>query len=742
LIGKTTGQTIGKYEIVQQLGEGGFSTVYLAKQPTINRAVALKVIQTPNLSEQDIDNFYREARLVASLSHPNIPKLFDFGQEGDLLYVAMEFLSGGNFDDLVSDQVASLSTVLDILDQVASALDYAHAHGVVHRDVKPGNILLDHHGNAFVTDFGVAQILSQLGTGEKLLFGTPGYMAPEQWTADANPDRRTDVYGLACTAYEALTGTPPFEATTMQEMMDHHMESVPPSVSRHRVDLSPTVDTVISKGMAKRKEDRYPSAGAFVKDLRFSLGRPDLTKTLTTNPLLRMNRPMSYTVVEKVPYAPDPTRSRQWLSNLLVMLAVLAVLGALALMARNAIDASRATPAPLNPEQSEQVDSAANPAGALNATPTGFVLVSPTPQIEIIGGTGAPTTAAGTTDLGIVATNTRSANTNATANPTTSTDTSTDSSTDTSTDPSVSGSTNATASPSAGILLVTATPSASTLPSATPAAVAVVPNGSAPRWIAFTSSRSGNNAIYLSEPAGEGVVRLTPGGANDYGPSWSPDGTQIAFTSNRDGNFEVYIINADGTGVRNVTQHPANDYDPSWSPDGTALVFTSDRDGNRELYRIDAAGTNPVNLSQSLGTDWFGDWSPDGSTILFTSDREGNSEIYAMNPDGSNIRNISANPAFDMYAVWSPDGSTLLFNTNRDGNWEVYTMNADGSNPRNVTVSPADDRYGTWSPDGRRIAFSSSRDGNREVYVLSLPNLNVTRLTNSLGDNFFPAWQP
>ncbi len=177
------GQRIGQHEIVALLGEGGMAAVYRARQPSMGRDVAVKVIESKLARNPEfVKRFEREARTVAALSHPFILKVFDYGQQGDLVYLVMELLNGGSLAELIRHEPLSPAKASQLLEQIASALDYAHQKGIIHRDMKPQNVLLDESGNAHLTDFGIVKLLSETTalTQSGLAMGTPTYMAPEQ----------------------------------------------------------------------------------------------------------------------------------------------------------------------------------------------------------------------------------------------------------------------------------------------------------------------------------------------------------------------------------------------------------------------------------------------------------------------------------------------------------------------------------------------------------------------------------
>jgi predicted Ser/Thr protein kinase len=264
------GQRIHNYEITGVLGRGGMAIVYRARQLNIQREVAIKVIK-PDLAESDdlIKRFEREANTVAQLSHPHILKLFDYGEYEEVLYLVMELLPGGTLADVIRENPLSPERAAQLLDQIADALDYAHAQGLIHRDLKPQNILLDKQGNALLTDFGIAKVLSQSThfTQTGAAIGTPAYMPPEQW--QGRPvTHQADVYALGVMLYEILTGKLPFTADTPAKYMYRHLQDKPPSIHSVVSGLPPGVDRVIQTALAKKPEDRFGSAGEMARAFR------------------------------------------------------------------------------------------------------------------------------------------------------------------------------------------------------------------------------------------------------------------------------------------------------------------------------------------------------------------------------------------------------------------------------------------------------------------------------------------
>ncbi len=227
------GQKLGKYEITELLGQGGMATVYKGYQRDVDRYVAVKVLPPhPGLDSQFVERFRLEARTIARLQHPHILPLYDYGDDSDILYLVMMFVDGGSLSDRIRRGAIPIPEIRRLFEQIAGALDYAHRQNVVHRDIKPDNILLDREGHALLADFGIVKLMEGVSTSALTatggLVGTPAYMSPEQ--AQGLPlDSRSDIYSLGIVVFEMLTGRQPFSAETpMQLVFEHITTPVPP----------------------------------------------------------------------------------------------------------------------------------------------------------------------------------------------------------------------------------------------------------------------------------------------------------------------------------------------------------------------------------------------------------------------------------------------------------------------------------------------------------------------------------
>ena len=263
------GTELGGYRIVEPLGRGGTSVVYRAEHVRLGRQAALKLL-SPAIGEADFSGrFLRESQLAASLDHPSIVPIYDAGETDGLLYIAMACVEGTDLKTLLAEEGRlPLRRTLRIIGQVGSALDAAHARGLVHRDVKPANILVADDDHAYLSDFGAVKELASGGTTRTGSFvGTLEYSAPEQIEGGA-VDARTDVYALACVLYECLAGAPPFHRPSEVAVLNAHLHAEPPKLTEAVPELPEALERVIGKALSKSPLDRYGSCGELVAAAR------------------------------------------------------------------------------------------------------------------------------------------------------------------------------------------------------------------------------------------------------------------------------------------------------------------------------------------------------------------------------------------------------------------------------------------------------------------------------------------
>jgi eukaryotic-like serine/threonine-protein kinase len=666
------GQQLGPYRIDALVGSGGMARVYRAFDTNLHREVAVKVLSQGAALQADLRaRFQQEARLIARLRHPHIVQVYDFGEENGLAYMVEELLPGPSLGAQLRGLRArgermGRDEIVAVAAQLASALDAAHAAGIVHRDVKPDNAIWGAQQTLVLTDFGIARPLAadtqhtQAGT----ILGTPYYLAPEQ-ARGQKPTFATDVYALGVVLYELLAGQVPFPSPDPMAVLYDHIQTPPPPLGPQRPDLPPAVEQVVLRALSKEPTARFASAGELARALAqawlpttspvasnihnqptvaWEPPRPAPPISTPQRPASPAHEPRPTTPLPPVRVATQPAvqpvQRRGWMLPLLGGLLLLLGLAAFFNFAGRSDTAIAPTPVV---EQTVPVPptSTATPEAS---TPT----LEPTPLPVL--------------------------------------------------DP-LAGGRLAFASDRVGSwqIVVQDATEARDLTGGT--------NDYSPDWspdgqrVVFHSGRAGNDDIYVVAAEGGDARNLTNAPGDDREPVWSPDGRRIAFASRRTGNWEVYVMNADSSDLRQLTNDFADDFLPAWSPDGRQLAFTSNRRGNDDIWVISVDGSNERQLTEHPAGDKYPAWSPDGSTIIFEAQRDGDGEIYAMDANGGNQRNLSSNPGFwDTMPSWSPDGRRIAFVSDRDGNNEIYIMGADGSNPQNLSRAPSQEWDPTWAP--------------------------------------------
>lgn len=272
------GKTLGKYRIVARLGSGGMAEVYKAFQPSLDRYVAIKMMHAHLGTDPDfVKRFQREALATGRLMHPNIVQALDFDEDAGIYYMVMQFINGPTLRTEFRERLRQrrgflLEEITRIYLALGDALDYAHNRGMIHRDLKPPNLMLNEEGQVLITDFGIARLLGGTQyTATGAMTGTPAYMSPEQGRGD-NVDGRSDIYALGVILYELVTGKVPYEADTPIAIVMKHITTPVPLPSKINPRVPPAVEEIILKAMAKAPQDRFPSAGALAQTLREAVG--------------------------------------------------------------------------------------------------------------------------------------------------------------------------------------------------------------------------------------------------------------------------------------------------------------------------------------------------------------------------------------------------------------------------------------------------------------------------------------
>ncbi len=309
------GQTLGQYQIINQLGQGGMATVYKAYHAKLDRYVAIKVMH-PAFQDDGtfLARFEREAQIVARLEHPHIVPVYDFNEFEGQPYLVMKFIEGRTLKRILSAGLLSVDQILNIVTPIADALTYAHKRGVLHRDIKPSNIVLDKDDVPYLTDFGLARIAEAVEStmSADMILGTPQYISPEQANGERNLDARTDIYSLGVILYEMLVGRVPFNADTPYAIVHDHIYTPLPLPSELNPDIPPPVERVLLKALTKNPAERYNTPNEMVDALRHAVANPGVAEPGYTNERIpdeppTMDIPKSKSVNVSIPI-PNPPR--------------------------------------------------------------------------------------------------------------------------------------------------------------------------------------------------------------------------------------------------------------------------------------------------------------------------------------------------------------------------------------------------------------------------------------------------
>jgi eukaryotic-like serine/threonine-protein kinase len=738
------GRSFNGFRVTRLIARGGMGVVFEGVQESLDRSVAIKFLY-PHLSDDDRfrERFEREARAAARLSHPNIVRILDYGVDGGLYYMIQDLIVGDSLRERLTDlhkEGGTLRTdmVITIVDQVGHALSYAHDHGYVHRDVKPGNILLTKDGQAYLTDFGVVKLAgtSHL-TAAGMIIGTPEYMAPEQSAGAIDIGPAADQYSLAIVTYEMLVGRVPFKAPTPAAVMRMHLTDPPPPPSTVVPWFPPEVETVLMRALSKEPFDRYDSVDEFIANLKDGL--------------------------ERARHAAGGTISRPAVAAATITDGVAS--GGMAQQTGGLSNTptgnlSNAPVGVMTPTGAGQGGGVIGPGGIVASGSGGrsftpILVVAAIALLAVVIGLG-----------GFIVLNNRSSGSDS-KTPTVALGAGAETST-ANTDASataggaVVGSATSTVAPTQ-----TSSPVATAAPTPEPSAVAGLPPAPPGYTLAilFSSHRGGvhDSEIFIMKPDGSDERQLTSSRGHSWGPRVAPDGTDFFFSSvapgqhtvhdasggstTGSGNHDVYIASLQGTTIDNMQAINVNNitagytsWDNGWaySPDSKRIAFTSDRDGNWEIYTMDTDGQNISRLTENPAQDGWPWWTADGKQILFTSDRDGQWQIYSMDADGSNVQELTHIPnRTNLYPAVSPDGKKVVFSSQvtATNEGDIYSMNIDGSDLQRLTNTAALNNIPSFCPDSQHIVFESDRAGNTDIYMMNLDGTGLSQLTTDPGED-------
>ena len=728
------GTRLGQYEIIGPIGAGGMGDVYRARDPRLDRDVAIKVLASSLASDPDaLARFEREAISVAKLSHPNILSIFEFARHGSTAFVVTELVDGETLRARLERGTLQSRRAVAYALQIARGIAAAHARGIVHRDLKPENVMITRDDHVKILDFGLAKSIATreadmtLGPGAAtsagMILGTFGYMAPEQVRGLA-VDHRTDIFAFGAVLYEMLAGERAFAGETAADTMTAILTKDPPDLNAADLSISPGLDRIVRRCLEKSPDLRFQSAN----DLGFAL---ETLASGSTSSAAAMDavRPTRAARMAWFPWAvtagavgaaafawfgrPPAAQQAAWSQFTRITEAAgeetsptLSPDGStIAYAARvngswdiysQRVGGRNATPI-VNDPQRDEAGAAFSPDGSMLA----FHEADDLGGIFVAGATGESVRRV--TDIGF--------------------------------DPAWS-------------------PDSQQIAFAT-------------EEISEPASRLGESTLYIVPAAGGPPRKVSDGDAVQ--PSFSPSGERIVYWSNTGGQRDIFTVAAAGGTPVAITNDPAIDWSPVWSRDGRFIYFASDRggamnlwriavdqssgtrlgvpepvttgvqasvslprfsrDGSRLAFRSRVASVNPVAIpfdpvTLQAGTPTLldtqnnirvpSDVSPDGKQVVYFSIGERQEDIFIGAPGGT-IRRITDDAPRDRGPVFTPDGRSVVFYANREGQWGVWTVGVDGGGLRKIGLPATGAVYPFVSPKGDTIVFGG--DDGRSAFT-------------------------
>jgi serine/threonine protein kinase len=725
IVSTLVGQDLQTYRIEKLLGAGGMGEVYLARDQKLGRMVALKVLPLHFVVDADrLSRFQREARALSSLNHPNLVTIYEVGEANGLHFIAMELVEGKTLSSLRGK--LSLKDLLSIIAQVAEALGAAHQSGIIHRDVKPDNVMVRPDGYAKVLDFGLVKLAevdpapgtaahTKLGTA----MGTLAYMSPEQ-AAGETVDHRTDIWSLGVVLYELATGQKPFTGESRQAIINAILSAQQNPVTAIDTSLPAELDSILNKALEKDRELRYQTASDFRADIR------RLLRQIDSSPSVSGSGSNAGAVPQFV--------RRRWFWPAVACLAILATAifaWSLWLKAKAVTnDWSRAAHLQLTNEHGTEFYPSLAPDGR------SFVYASK---------------ANGNFDLFMQ----RVGGKNATPlTPNTPSD---------EIEPAFSPNGERIAFRSTrepeGVYVMEAGGENVRLVVAGCHHPSWSPDG---REIVCSTAGHDEPTTRNNVPSALWIANVETGEKrflceNDaMQPSWSPNGDRIAFwfMPPSAGRSDIATISRNGGEIEVITKDASTNWNPVWSPDGKFLYFASDRSGHMSFWRvaIDEQTGKVQGEAETVST-------PANFNRHLSFSANGRRMIYVQTDQQSNIQGIKFDPNAEKTVgepFWitrgdrhivrpelSPDGSRFVMRVSRRTQDDILVVSRDGTQWRDLTNDKSFDRYPRWSPDGKRIVFTSDRCGRYEIWMLDADATNLRQLTfDSPGDTTFPIWSP
>ncbi len=720
--------------------------VYKARDPRLGRFVAIKI-----LLEQKLDDgnqrrrFQQEARAASALNHPGIVTVYDVGSEHGVEYIAMEFLEGQTLDKLIPQNGFPLPEFLQYSTQAADALAKAHSAQILHRDLKPGNVIVTNDGRVKVLDFGLAKLIQAPQAEEKTavvaiteegcVVGTAAYMSPEQ-AEGKSLDSRSDIFSFGSVLYEMATGQRAFKADTAMSTILCILRDEPKSVRELRSETPPELERLIRRCLRKDPARRIQT----MSDLKVAL---DELKEESDSGRLTAVLPVR------------TRRLRPLWAGLLALFCILAALAALRFGRRPVEKAAASRPIPITSYQGDERHADFSPNGSQVAFSwNGEKEDNWDIYLKVVGSSATPLRLTSDPATDVRPKWSPDGNRIAFIRSNRETD---------------------------AVMLTSALGGTerrlTEFPTAVEAGLSWSPDG---KWLAVAAgNHAGGTALRLvSVETGESRTLTTPPATSggDFDPSFSPDGRFLAFVRDHGMNVEeLWTLPLSKSfepagSPKKILADGKRNHGPAWNADGSELIFSSGETAQAGMYRIPADGSAPPTRIDSLGDgvsepvlsgsshrlaftrtfrsasiwrfdtegkgsapkqwiasssfrDVFPQYSPDGSKIAFYSNRTGANQIWTCNADGSQpVQLTSMTGNTTGTPRWSPDGQWISFDSNSGASWQIYVVDARGGKPVQMTNGEMTNVVASWSRDGQWIYFTSKRSGTAEVWKIHAPS--------------------